>query len=96
MTKSIKPLDTDTLTDASTVSETIREYELLQQVTVHVYDPAASSNDFNLVKTITAENSLKPPGDNAAKQWKKLALVDHTDQECEPTKSELTPTEPPR
>ena len=31
LTKSIKPLDTDTLTDASTVSETIREHELLQQ-----------------------------------------------------------------
>ena len=33
MTDSIKPLDTDTdtLTDASTISETIREHELLQQ-----------------------------------------------------------------
>ena len=31
MTNSIKPLDTDTLTDASTVSQTIREHEFLQQ-----------------------------------------------------------------
>ena len=33
LTDSIKPLDTDTdtLTDASTISETIREHELLQQ-----------------------------------------------------------------
>ena len=31
MTDSIKPLDTDTLTDASTISETIREHEFLQQ-----------------------------------------------------------------
>ena len=31
MTNSIKPLDTDTLTDASTISQTIREHELLQQ-----------------------------------------------------------------
>ena len=52
------------------------------------YDPAASSNIYNLVKTITAENTEATRGQCRQTVDEKLKprWVDHTDQECEPIK----------